>query len=430
MSLAIGLATLNGMRTPAILSLVCVVLIFAGCATSTTTQTSTAASSAKVKPLDESRIAEAQMLRNEHRYLEAAAIYEELLKVQPENTDLMARQAAALSAQTKLETEPSKIRSLNLRARALAEKAEKLGTSDPMTPLLLASIKPDGTSVAISKGAFSKHEQVDQLMRDGEAAFGHNDFRKAGECYQKAFELEPTNYNAALFSGDAYFSARDLVPACEWFRKAIALSPDSETAHRYLGDALAKRGEQEEALKERIAALICEPYQRTTRQHFTAAMRAKAEKNGRVIPRFRAGQFEVDIAKKETKISAAGVVEATYAMACATWRVDKFLQQFPSEKTVRRSLPEEIAGLELLIERLQPVAKGDAKEIDAAMKAENEKWRPVSEGLAALKREGLLEAFAFFERGDEGLAKDYAAYRAEHREELERYVRLYWCGLE
>jgi tetratricopeptide (TPR) repeat protein len=419
------------MRTPVIASLVCAVAMLAGCATSTPAPKPTPASSASLKPLDEARLAEAQMLRNEHRYLEAAAIYDRQLKLQPANADLMAREATLLSMQADAEADPAKARSLNKQARALAEQAEKLGTPDPMPPILLASIKPDGSRVEVAKGAFSKREQVDQLMHDGEAAFARSDYDKAGGCYRKAFELEPTNYMAALYSGDSCFSSRQLEPACEWFRKAIAISPDTETAHRYLGDALAKLGQRDEALNEWIAALLCEPYRRTTRQHFTAEMRAAAEARGRIISRFPIGRFQVDIEKKEIGIdSKADNTEAIYALACATWRMGRFSGQFPGEKIARRSLPEEMAGLELLIETQQAVTGKDPKERDATLQAENKKWQPVIDGLVALKRDGLLEAYAFFERADEGLAKDYAAYRVEHRDKLERYLRVYWCGFE
>lgn len=363
------------------------------------------------------------MLGNEHRYSEAAEIYEKLLKIQPENADLMALQAAMLSQQANGEADLSKARSLNKRARALAEQAEKLGTTNPMPPLLLASIKPDGSTVEVSKGTFSKRDQVDQLMHDGEAAFGRHDFAKAGECYQKAAELEPTNYIVALYSGDAYFSAREMVKACEWFRKAIAISPDTEMAHRYLGDALAKRSQHEEALKEWITALICEPYARTTRQHFTEAMRAASEARGHAIPRFPAMQSKVAGEKIELSVNPDdGILIMAYNICAMGWRAGDFAKRFPTEKTPRRSLPEEVSGIEGMLAAAAASAEED--------KADLKKWQPVIDGLIALKRDGLLEAYIFLERADKELAKDYASYRTEHRDQLERYIRIYWCGLE
>ncbi len=413
-------------------------LALAGCATnpgppalSAAAPASATATKPKPQLLDQDRLREAQMLKDEGRLLEAVAIYEEQAKLQPENAWLAAAQAQLLELQSRLEADPARAKALAKRARSLAEQAEQLGTSDPLTPLILQSIQPDGSRRALKAGDFSKHEEADRLIREGEQAFGRHEFAKARECYQRAAELEPTNYMATLWTGDAYFAARELEPACAWFRKAIALEPDNETAHRYLADALAKLGRREEALNEHIAAVLCEPYQRVTRQHFTAELRAVAEARGRVVPRFQTGQYSVDIAKKEIGISSeAETHEAVYALACATWRLDKFAAQFPQEKVARRSLPEEIAGLELLVATGEPKKEAESPEADPKQKAEDEKWQPIIAALAAFKREGLLEAYALLERVDEELARDYAAYRAEHRDKLERYIRVYWCGFD
>jgi len=428
LSPAAGFTKVPVMKTPVIALLTCATLLLAGCATNTPAPTPPSAPSAKLDPLDEGRLAEALLLKNEHRYLEAAAIYEELSKTHPKDSDLVARQAALYSQQADAETDPVKAKSLNQRARVLAEKAEKLGTTNPMPPLILASIKPDGSRVELAKGAFSKREEVEQLIREGEAAFGRNDFNKAGECYQKAFELEPTNYKAALFAGDAYFSSKQFEPACEWFRKAIAISPDNETAHRYLGDALARLGRREEAFDEKIAALLCEPYLRTTRQHFTAEMRAAAEARGYTIPRFPAMRSSIEGKQINLAVDPGdGALIVAYNVCAVGWRSKDFAEHYPKEKVPRRSLPEEIFAIDALLAAAVVPEKEASTESDKALL---KKWQPIIDGLTALKRAGLLEAYAFFERADEGLAKDYAAYRAEHRDKLERYIRRYWCGVE
>ena len=58
------------------------------------------------------------------------------------------------------------------------------------------------------------------------------------------------------------------------------------------------------------------------------------------------------------------------------------------------------------------------------------KWGPVLKTLAAIDRDGLLEPFALLERADSELAKDYAPYRAAHRDQLIRFIRVYWCNRE
>ena len=415
------------MQYPVLLPLVCAVALFSGCATTAPTQPAPAPKVAELKPLDEARLNEARMLKEERRFLEAAAIYEEQSKLQPQNAELVARQAHMFSSQARVETVPANAKAMNKRARALAEQAEKLGTNDPLTPLILASVQPDGSTAEMPKGEFSKHEQADKLIRDGEEAFNRRDFANARECYQKAFELEPTNYTAALWTGDAYFSGKQTEPAAEWYRKAIVIDPENETAHRYLGDALAKLGRREEALTEYIAALLCQPYQRLTRQHFAAELRAVAEAKGHVIPRFPAMQSTIE--KEEIKIVIGpdtGALFLAYNLGAMRWRKELFSAHFPNEKGLRRSLPEELDAINVMLTVAEEAkAKNPApKELDL------EKWQPILNSLAVLKRDGLLEAYVLFERADEGLAKDFAAYRAAHRDKLEHYIRVYWCGFE
>lgn len=421
------------MAYPACLFVLPALVALVGCSTTPRSPAPSAAAPApatvaKPPPLDEDRLREAQMLKDEARYADAAAIYAEQAKLQPANAWLFARQAELFDLQARLEADPAQARALAKRARSLAEQAERLGTSDPLTPLILQSIQPDGSRRALKAGDFSQHEEADRLIREGEEAFGRHDFPKARECYQRAAELEPTNYMATLWTGDAHFAARELEPACTWFRKAIALEPDNELAHRYLGDALEKLGRREEAMNEHIEALLCEPYQRVTRQHFTAELRAVAEAKGRRIPRFPA--LQVSTVGKETKLGidpADGLLMTAYSIGALGWRVKDFAGFYPREKTPRRSLPEEVYAIGLMLETAENFEGEKPEEV---AEAHLERWQPILDALAALKAEGLLEAYALFERVDADLAKDYAAYRAEHRDKLERYIRVYWCGFE
>ncbi|MFT3868380.1 MAG: tetratricopeptide repeat protein [Nibricoccus sp.] len=413
------------MRTPIAFFWAVSLVFVSGCtSTNTAPTTTTQPKSADVEePLDRASVREARMLADAHRYREAIEIYDALLKTHPENTFVLARLASALSSQADQESDGEKAKALNKRARALAEQAEKLGTDDPMPPILLATIKPDGIKATLPKGHFSNREQVDQLMREGEEAFGRHDFAKAGESHAKAYELEPTNYRAALLAGDAHFSARNMVVAAEWFRKAIAIDPDIETAHRYLGDALEKLGRSQEAFDEKLAALICDPYQRTTRQHFPAQLQARAEARGRTIPRFPAMRSKIE--GKQIILSVNeddGILIMGYNLVAVGWREAEFAKNYPNEQTPRRSLREEIAAINAMLQ----LTENPKDEDKVALK----KWEKVTEGLKTLKREGLLEAFVLLDRVDKDLAKDYVGYRAEHRSELERYVRLYWCGFD
>jgi hypothetical protein len=58
------------------------------------------------------------------------------------------------------------------------------------------------------------------------------------------------------------------------------------------------------------------------------------------------------------------------------------------------------------------------------------RWQPALATLAEIEKDGLLEAYALFQRADQELAQDYVAYRAAHRDQLVRFIRRYWCSLD
>jgi tetratricopeptide (TPR) repeat protein len=415
------------MRYPIVASLWVLLALVGGCASSPTDKTAQTEKSSEYN-LD-ARLAEVRMLANQRRFEEAVRICEQLVKENPKDGNLTARLANLLSRQADTETDEAKYRALRRRARALAEKAELLGTNDPLSPMLLQSIPEDGSKVAPKPGerVFSKREEVDALIQQGEKAFKQGNLAEAGACYQKAFALEPDNFMAALWSGDALFSAGDVQGASEWFRKAIAIQPKNETGHRYLGDALARLGQRDAAMSEWIEALLCEPYVRLTRQHFTADMKQRSEANGYRIPRFPMGTFAVDATKKELSIASGDdAVVALYSIACGSWRMNAFEEAYPKEKTLRRSLREEIAGLEILA----AIAKSSGEKDEAEVVRAREKWQAQLDDLALLSEQGLLEPYALLERPDQELAKDYSDYAAANHEKLVRYVRRYWCGLD
>ncbi|WP_255420633.1 tetratricopeptide repeat protein [Opitutus sp. ER46] len=406
-------------RSVRLLSLLLVGGLLAGCATGPERTVAPAlAASVNGAPLDT-----ADRLVAENRYAEAVPYFEEYLRLNPGQGDVVARLASALYMQGLADSAPARTRSLNRRARELAEQAEKLGTTNPMSALLLANIRPDGGVVPMQKGVLSALPEVEALLHQGESAFGRRDLAKALDCYQRAFAREPTNYVAALWTGDVYFNRGEYEPACSWFRKAAAIAPDRETAHRYLGDALFRLGRGEDAYQEWITAVVCDPYLKQTRQHFTAELRRSAESRGYTIPRFPA--MESTLAGAEIKLAAPDddLVLTGYNLAAITWRATEFDQQFPGEKGPRRTLSEEISAIQTILE----VAESAAKDADAA--AAIKKWEPVLSGLQRLKCEGLLEAYVLLERADRDLVNDYPGYAAQHRDAIERYVRQYWCGL-
>ncbi|MBK9154374.1 MAG: tetratricopeptide repeat protein [Chloracidobacterium sp.] len=103
--------------------------------------------------------------------------------------------------------------------------------------------------------------------RDGRAFpfFAAGDYEKAVVAYERAANLDPTHYEAALYTGNTYYALKKYDIAGTWFAKAIAIDKDRETAHRYWADALWKSGKDREAVDKFLDAIIGEPYARAWR---------------------------------------------------------------------------------------------------------------------------------------------------------------------
>lgn len=253
--------------------------------------------------------------------------------------------------------------------------------------------------LAIVQGVSTKKD-VDEAMREGEAAFAKGEFPKALEHYQRALTLDPKLYEAALMIGDIYFKSAEQVKASEWFERAIQINPDRETAYRYWGDSLMKQGRVSEAGDKFVESYIAEPYSRAARAGFLNwAERVHVNLNH---PR-------VDL-PASVGSSAAWV---TYGLVRANWASTEFLKQHPDEKTYRHSLKEEAAAMRAALKVLEE-QKGKARNVDPSLQI-----------IGKLDKEGLLEAFILLALPDEGIAKDFKAYRTTNIENLRRYVKQY-----
>jgi tetratricopeptide (TPR) repeat protein len=245
--------------------------------------------------------------------------------------------------------------------------------------------------LALVQGVSTKKD-VDEAMHEGEAAFAKGEFPKALEHYQRALLLDPKHYEAALMIGDVYFKSAEQDKAGEWFARAIEINPDRETAYRYWGDSLMKQGRVSEAGDKFVESYIAEPYSREARAGFIQY----------------AERVKVSLAHPRVEVptsigsSAAWV---TYGLVRANWASTEFLKQYPEEKTYRHSLKEEAAAMR---------AACKAKDVDPSLQI-----------IRKLDKEGLLEAFILLALPDEGIAKDFKAYRTTNVENLRRYVKQY-----
>ena len=359
-------------------------------------------------------------LYKEAKYGEALPLFEQLALKYPEDPAVIENLGMLVFIQSANLKDAVERKTARKRGRALLVQAQKLGSNNQILNALIANTAPDGGE----EGSFSPKKEVDDAMREGIAALANGEATKALESFQRAVALDPTLYEAVLYTGDVYFKTADQVKACEWFARAVALNPDRETAYRYWGDSLIKQGKVTEAGEKFVEAFLAEPYSRMARAgllewadriHVTLAHpRVDLPAN---VAQKQEGQttltLDPNMFKKADK-SGSAAAWMTYGLIRAGWPQGEFAKQYPDEKTYRHSLKEEAAALRGALKVLSEKKGADAKNIDPSLLV-----------LQKLDKEGLLEAFILLALPDEGIANDFPRYRKTNLEDLRRYVKLY-----
>ncbi len=359
---------------------------------------------------------EAVALFAQGKRLEALPLLQELVQKNPQDAELLVDLAACLIEHAATLTDPDSAAKERFRAKDLVQKAWELGNFTPLAEnlrQLLRELPGDGTIM------FSDNPAVERAMNAGEAAFAQRDFDSALTAYAKALEFEPTNYSAALFTANAYDRKNDFAQASQWYERTIHLNPDIETAFRYYADMLAREGDMAKARSMLIHAAVAEPYNKIVWRE----IRAWALINNTA---FNLVYLPIPLIPKDGSIGTSQPVAGqapqllsawrAYQSVIAEWRTgDKFKRQFPQEATYRHSLPEESEALSAAAKVLQTL-KQDKKS------AELVTGNTVAGLLLKLYEADLIDPYVLFSLGDDGIARDYDAYRAAHRDKLEEYL--------
>lgn len=376
-------------------------------------------------PVHKTKREHALWLFDQDRRLEALPLLEELAQKNPNDEDIAVCLAGSLVTHAATLTDRHAAASERLRAKSILEKA---GSNNTLAKNLLQILSemPDGVATE-----FSENPAVDQAMRAGEAAFSRRDYDEAIKNYSRALELEPGNYAAALFTGNTLFRKHDFAKAAAWYEKAIQLDPNIETAYRYYADMLGSRGEMAKARGMLIHAAVAEPYNRMvwrdlmtwaalndTRINFRYAgvspdpaplkpPDSKTPKQGEPL-------FDVKLFQQRPKdLSDAW---RAYQSVRADWKDGgKFKQHFSQEADYRHSLAEETEALMAEVRVLEKL-RGDIETAELVIEDQSAAL------LLKLHQAGVLEPYVLFRLGDDGIAKDYSAYRAAHRDKLEEYM--------
>jgi tetratricopeptide (TPR) repeat protein len=337
------------------------------------------------------------------------------------------------------------------RARTALLRARELGDRTALTNLYINNLA-NGTP---AYSHYSDNAEADSVMHDAEAVYLKGDMAASIELYKKALADDPKLYLAAVNIGDCYYKTPGkLEEAQEWFAKAVAINPNAETAYRYWADDLMKLGKVQEARDKFVEAYITQPSSRLTiaalgnwakGQNITLAqpvvkipIAIAPDGNGYVVTLQAEAMNNVSPLKIPYKpvpsvgnppeitykvVSQLGggygaplspeqmnnptfMAWMKYAGARMVWARDYF-RGHPGQTSVRNNLPEEANALRVAISQLDV----NTKDLDPSLVT-----------LIKLDKDGVLEAFIFLARADQGIMQDYPAYLAEHRDVVRRYV--------
>jgi tetratricopeptide (TPR) repeat protein len=357
-------------------------------------------------------------LFNQGKQLEALPLFEDMVKQNPDDSQMLLGLASCLvNHSATLEDDDAAIKE-RVRARELLLKAQELGNNSTLLQNLLQLLPPDGHLT------FNK-TPADQAMQKGEAAFARNDYPEAIKNYSKALELDPTKYSAALFIGDSYFAEKDWAKAGEWYGKAIEINPNTETAYRYYADMLTRNGDQENARKLAIQAVVAEPYNPITWRGLEQWARSNrlalndVHINAPVNSVSQGDDQHINITMDPSQPTDTSAVWLSYTLDRAKWRTEEFKKHFPDEKEYRHSLAEEAEALSLAAKVCEElVASDNNKKSKSSSLAKDADLRL----LLKLDQAKMIEPYVLLSAPDAGIARDYAAYREKNRATLETYL--------
>jgi Flp pilus assembly protein TadD len=374
------------------------------------------APSAESGASDQQKREKAVALFGQGKRLEALPLLEELVQKNPRDGELLADLGASLIEHAATLADQDAAAKERFRAKDLVEKAWASGNASPLVENLRQLLRDLGAKGAIT---FSDNPAVDRVMNAGEAAFAQRDFDAALTAYAKALELEPTNYSATLFTANTYDRKRDLARAGEWYERAMRLDPDIETAFRYDADMLARQGDMARARSMLIHAAVAEPYNKIVWRE----IRAWALINHTA---FKLVYLPIPPAAKDGSIQTADPASRQPPQVLSAWRAyhsviadwregSKFAKQFPQDAEYRHSLAEESEALTAAARVLKTLKQDDKS-------AELVTGDTVAGLLLKLYEADLIDPYVLFSLGDDGIARDYTAYRAANRSKLEAYM--------
>lgn len=371
------------------------------------------ASTLQVKAQSDAELGEATIkgvqFFEQKRYIEALPHFEILVKAIPDNPKLRFLYGFCLVAQSKQTDNTELAKQSSAKALEQFKTAKQLGYQDEMNDALIKILSGETSA---EEANYSKNPEANKLVVEAENYFAQSKYDDSIKAFQKALELDPNIYQAALSLGDCYVFKKDWVNAEKSYQKAITIDPTRETAYRYSATPLMKQEKYDEARDRYIEAWITEPYSRTSPRGISQWAEVTGAKLGH--PKVDFPQIEFNANGQATMAAPVDKPDynaewKSYIATRVSWRKEKFAKTFPSEKKYRHTLQEEI-------EAIRSVLKS-AKEQKLS--------HPHFTLLQKLDDDGLLEAFILMAQADEGIAEDHEVYLKNNRPKLRQYVLNY-----
>ena len=101
-------------------------------------------------------------------------------------------------------------------------------------------------------------EALDKGLNDYQKGYEQN-YKKAVEQFEKAFQLDPTYSQAAYYLGLTYNALFDEDKAQQYFKKAVEIDPDYKEAHAAYAGMLLDIGDVDEAIRQINTVLTLQP---------------------------------------------------------------------------------------------------------------------------------------------------------------------------
>lgn len=344
------------------------------------------------------------------RFVEALPHFELLVKAIPDNPKLRFLYGFCLVAQSKQTDNAELAKQSSTKALEQFKKAKQLGYQDEMNDSLIKILSGETSS---EEAVYSKNPEANKLVNQAETLFAQSKYDEAIQLFQKALELDPNIYAAAVSLGDCYVFKKDWANAEKSYQKAISIDPTRETAYRYSATPFMRQEKYDEARDRYIEAWITEPYSQMSSRGISQWAQVTGAKLGHPkvdIPEIKYdANGKLTIVMNENSLTEASKAWLAYSLTRESWYKGKFAKTFPNEKEYRHTLQEET-------ESIRSVLKS-AKEQKLS--------HPQFTVLEKLDSEGLLEAFILMSEADEGIAADHEEYWKNNRPKLRQYVLNY-----